>query len=493
MPMFYSKYNLIREKSAKAVLSLARKSSYSDYMHYFGTDGIRAKASELLERKIPYYLGKALSKNNAKIIIARDVRTSSLDIEKMLCSGLLEGSARIWLCGILPTPALAFTALEQRADYAIMITASHNPPEFNGLKLFSRQGKKLSQEEELALDKQLYNLENESCTELAACSCADSLVENELQSELSITPGKQNHRICIVEGADFLYAKHIKELFPRLDGMRVRLDCAHGCYATLAPEIFTALGARVEALNDTRDGDRVNVDCGSTHIQALVAAMQKDEIGFAFDGDGDRVIAVADGRVYDGDGMLLALSALYRLRGKLKKRFIVGTVYTNTKLQRELVYQNIALLRTDVGDKHILDSLYANDCLLGGEKSGHIIMLDKASTGDGLITALSLLEVKKTLGRLPKFNPYPMLELNIYAQNPRLTLDSEDMQKRLTLINKRYPGSGRLIARPSGTEPYLRIAYECFASSYKKIFSDIQRILTEPQKAPLRNDTDKKP
>lgn len=447
-------------------------------MQYFGTDGIRQKADYLLDNQIPFLLGKALSQTNAKIIVARDVRTHSKDIEKQLCKGLLEGAAQIWLAGILPTPALAYTAQTQKADYAVMITASHNAPEFNGLKVFGKNGKKLSKEEELLLDKKLVELKNNpSLPPLTIVDiCADALTEDERLSDLKITISEQNHRIRIVDGAEFLYAKHIKSMFPRFDGMKIRLDCAYGCFATLAPAIFLSLGAIVCAEHNVRDGEKVNVDCGSTHIEKFVARVKKDEIGFAFDGDGDRVIAVVNGKIYDGDAMLLALSTLYRLQGKLKKRFIVGTVLSNTKLQRELAYQNIALVRSDVGDKNVLDCLLAHGCLLGGEKSGHILMLDKENTGDGIVTALSLLEVKRTIGSLPKFTPYPMLELNIRTDNPTETLASSAFQEKITETNSLYSNSGRLIVRPSGTEPYIRVTYECFSSSPTAIFDDIKRI-----------------
>ena len=449
-------------------------------MHYFGTDGIRNKADTLISADIPYFLGKAVSQKGGKVIVARDVRESSKEIEKQLCKGLLEGSAQIWLTGVLPTPALAYTAQSQKADCAIMITASHNPPEFNGLKVFGKGGRKLSNEEECALDEAIFSLMNnptdESTAFLYEDLCADTLTEDEILSDLHITPSVKNHRIRIVDGAEFLYAKHIKSMFPRFDGYKIRLDCAYGCFATLAPAVFMSLGAVVCAEHNFRDGEKVNVGCGSTHIEEFARRVKKDEIGFAFDGDGDRVIAVVNGKIYDGDAMLLALSTLYRLQGKLKKRFIVGTVLSNTKLQRELAYQNVALVRADVGDKNVLDALLAHGCMLGGEKSGHILMLDKENTGDGLVTALSLLEVKRPVGSLPKFTPYPMLELNVYADNPSKNLASGDFQEKINKVNALYAKSGRLIVRPSGTEPYIRITYECFSSSPDAIFDEIKKI-----------------
>ena len=466
-------------------------------MYYFGTDGIRDKASRLLELQLPYLLGKALSERGGKIIVARDVRTHSMDIEKQLCKGLLTGASQIWLTGILPTPALAYIAEREGADYAVMITASHNSPEFNGLKVFGKNGSKLPLADEQTLDNRLHQIasdttenqnrnENQSqrhevseVAEVAADINADTaLTEDELRSSLSIKISKRNHRIRIVDGAEFQYSKHVRYMFPRFDGVKVRLDCANGCFAKLAKGVFEELGVQVQAENDERDGERINVNCGSTHIEELVSKMQKDEIGFAFDGDGDRCIAVVDGKPYDGDAILLALSTLYRIQGKLRKKFVVGTTLTNSRLQRELAFQNTALVRADVGDKYVLDMLRSSSCFLGGEKSGHILMLDRANTGDGLITALTLLEVKKTIGSLPKFIPYPMLEFNVRADNPADYVHSDEFKKKVALAEKDYGKKGRLIVRPSGTEPYIRIAYECFSGDCDPIFDGIKKIFT---------------
>ncbi|MDE7372870.1 MAG: hypothetical protein K2N18_02290 [Clostridia bacterium] len=477
-------------------------------MYYFGTDGIRDKASRLLELQLPYLLGKALSERGGKIIVARDVRTHSIDIEKQLCKGLLTGASQIWLTGILPTPALAYIAEREGADYAVMITASHNSPEFNGLKVFGKNGSKLPLADEQALDNRLHqiatsdneqrkttsaevatdidsssskdanSIQRSEAAEAAEVAADTALTEDELRSKLTIKISKQNHRIRIVDGAEFQYSKHVRYMFPRFDGVKVRLDCANGCFAKLAKGVFEELGVQVQAENDERDGEHVNVNCGSTHIEELVSKVQKDEIGFAFDGDGDRCIAVVDGKPYDGDAILLALSTLYRIQGKLRKKFVVGTTLTNSRLQRELAFQNTALVRADVGDKYVLDMLRSSSCFLGGEKSGHILMLDRANTGDGLITALTLLEVKKTIGSLPKFIPYPMLEFNVRADDPADYAKSDEFKKKVALAEKEYGKKGRLIVRPSGTEPYIRIAYECFTKDCDPIFDGIKKIFT---------------
>ncbi len=453
-------------------------------MRYFGTDGIRDRAQVLLDNNIPYLLGRALSLKGGKILIARDVRAHSLDIEKQLCRGLLEGDAQIWLTGVLPTPALAYTAKMQNADHAVMITASHNPPEFNGLKVFGKGGKKMSLEEETALDNAIYDI----CTNKSTIPdtnetangyqdiAADALTAEEERCELNIALHPKNHRIRIAEGAEFLYCKHVREMFPRFDGVKVRLDCAHGCFAELAANVFLSLGATVCAEHNVRDGNKVNVGCGSTHIESFAAKVKRDEIGFAFDGDGDRVLAVVDGKPYDGDAILLALSTLYRIQGKLRKKFVVGTELTNSRLQRELAFQNTALVRTAVGDKYVLDTLLSQNCLLGGEKSGHILMLDRANTGDGLITALTLLEVKKTIGSLPKYYPYPMLEFNIPTADPKAYVADAQFERKIKTANAKYGKIGRFVIRPSGTEPFVRVCYECFSQDHKRIFEEVRKL-----------------
>jgi len=464
-------------------------------MYYFGTDGIRNRADNLLSNGIPTLLGAALAASGGKVLVARDVRTHSLDIEKSLVKGLVFGDAQIWLTGVLPTPALAYVAEKENADYAVMITASHNPPEFNGLKVFGKGGRKLSPEEETALDNKIYELAKKGFPqqpaelgEQAELSAADILSEDELNSKLTISASRKNHKVRIAAGAEKLYFKHVTDMFARFEGFKVCLDLAHGCYAELAKGIFEDLGISVRAINDTRDGALVNVNCGSTNLDKFVPLVKEDEIGFAFDGDGDRVLAVVDGKPYDGDAILLALSTLYRIQGKLRKKFVVGTKLTNSRLQRELAFQNTALMRADVGDKYVLDALKQSGSLLGGEKSGHILMLDRANTGDGLITALTLLEVKKTIGSLPKFTPYPMLEFNVKHENPKEYESSSEFKALAAKAENLYGKKGRFVIRASGTEPYIRIAYECFSQDYETAFEKIKKLfLTISRQSPAAN------
>ncbi len=523
-----------------------------------------------------FKLGKVLGEKGARVLIARDVRLSSPALEKRLICGLLENeAAEIFTAGILPTPALAYFAKIYRADFAVMITASHNAPDYNGLKIFGKSGKKLSPDAEKQLDEAVHVLfapqaekansaigrqplaaeqsiaapndtaerckigasdnfrfivsesplsssEASLCASNSAISSAcdtaplsanlatyasetsdkfASCVGNQIgqNPEFSTAVSIQSfdaaqlaacddegfssfaeiphaHSVTSIQGADVLYKNEVLRHFPRFDNMKVRLDLANGCYARFAADVFSALGVIVEAENNERDGSKVNVKCGSTNVASFAKRVKRDEIGFAFDGDGDRVLAVVDNKVYDGDAILLAISLLYRLRGKLKNRFVVGTALTNTRLQRELAYHGSALIRADVGDKYVLDAMLAKNCLLGGEKSGHIIMLDKSDTGDGLLTALTLLEVKKTMGSLPVFSAYPMLEFNIPSKSPSTDFLNEDFKSKAARAQEEIEGIGRLIIRPSGTEPYIRVAAEVFSGESANVFKKIKNI-----------------
>lgn len=439
-------------------------------------------------------MGCVLASDGGKIFIGRDVRVHSCEIEKLLCSGLLNGKTEIYVTGVIPTPALAYIAERENADYAVMITASHNAPEYNGLKIFAKGGRKLTAAEESRIDALLDELSLTECIcrdcnalnldEAAADNLCGSCPETDNNARAAfIRNGKSRTgpfspctEIKIYEGAQFLYVKHLKNMFPRFDGVKVRLDCAYGCCAELAQEVFEALGAIVTAEHNVRNGNKVNVDCGAADTRNFVSRVKRDEIGFSFDGDGDRVLAVVNGKLYDGDAILLALSTLYRIQGKLRKKFVIGTVLTNSRLQRELAFQGTALVRADVGDKHILDLLIEKNCLLGGEKSGHVIMLDKANTGDGIITALSLLEVKKTIGNLPKFCPYPMLEFNLHTETPKEDIASKPFKAKIRRASELIENRGRLLVRPSGTEPYIRVAVEVFASHNEELFEKIKSL-----------------
>lgn len=424
------------------------------FMFFFGTDGIRALANSLLNDRIPFCLGAVLSSRAKKIVVARDVRLSSLAIERQLIEGLTLGDCDILLCGELPTPALSYITDIENADYGVMITASHNPPEYNGLKVFERGGGKLSTDKEAEMDEAVFKR----------------------QKTLRLVRGKANGRISVFEGAENFYKRHVVSLFSRLDGLKVALDCARGSMASLAAEAFESAGAIVvNALNNTRDGERVNVKCGATNLDYFLTTVNEDEIGFSFDGDGDRVMGVYKGKILDGDGMLYALATDMQSQDTLKNNAVCGTIMSNGALEKELAFKGITLFRSDVGDKYVMEKMRAVGSVLGGETSGHIIT-PKAPTGDGLITAFSIAEYLKKYKILPLITPYPSLSFNIPSAAPAQEVKKKEFVALIENAKAFLGENGKLIVRPSGTEPVVRITVEChtgdleYAKNIKNLF-----------------------
>ena len=416
-------------------------------MKYFGTDGIRGKSEKVLA--LSYALGVVVGRNNPFVVVGRDTRPSSIDIEKELTRGLLSAGAKVGLAGVLPTPALAHTAKVKGAK-AIMITASHNPPEYNGLKVMGAE--KLDEEEEVALDKALDDeIKNPSYPSGSGC-------------------------VEILSGAGREYKRHIIATFQHLDltalNKKVYIDTAHGCFSYLAKDVLETLGADVVALNNDIDGTKVNVGCGAVHIENFARKIPRDSIGFAFDGDGDRVLSVLDGEVYDGDQMLYNIALHYKASGK-DIGGVVGTIMTGSGIEREFQLKNIPFHRADVGDKHVFDLMKRQNCLLGGEKSGHLILLDRASTGDGLVSLLAFLEVfmAKTV---KKAKEYKTENFGLEVENPRLFYMSQNFQEKLAKTTLKIGEKGRLIVRPSGTENLVRISVEEYLEGvdYAKIIKE---------------------
>ena len=416
-------------------------------MKYFGTDGIRGKSEKVLA--LSYALGVVVGRNNHFVVVGRDTRPSSIDIEKELTKGLLSAGAKVGLAGVLPTPALAHTAKVKGAK-GIMITASHNPPEYNGLKVMGAE--KLDEEEEVALDNAL-----------------DEEIKNP-----SYPSG--SGQVEILSGAGREYKRHIIATFQHLDltalGKKVYIDTAHGCFSYLAKDVLETLGADVVALNNDIDGTKVNVGCGAVHIEYFSRKIPRDSLGFAFDGDGDRVLSVLGGEIYDGDQMLYNIALHYKASGK-DIGGVVGTIMTGSGIEKEFQQKNIPFHRADVGDKHVFDLMKRQNCLLGGEKSGHLILLDRASTGDGLVSLLAFLEVfmAKTV---KKAKEYKTENFGLEVENPRLFYMSQNFQEKLAKTTLKIGEKGRLIVRPSGTENLVRISVEEYLEGvdYAKIIKE---------------------
>jgi phosphoglucosamine mutase len=393
----------------------------------FGTDGVRGIVGEYITTDLVERLGKAsaLWSGRGRVFIGRDTRASGEDLEEAFARGVASAGGVAVLAGVVPTPAVALL----RLDLGVVISASHNPPEYNGVKFFDRDGRKLS-----------------------------DAVEEEIEALLDAgAPG--GGEIDRVGVAVDSYLEHVLERFGSdLSGMRIAVDCANGAYSGIAPRAFEQLGAAVTAICDAPDGNNINVGCGATdlaQLQRLVASGDFD-LGVAFDGDGDRMLAVdATGEIVDGD-QIVALLALH-----LGVDLVAVTTMANLGFHRLMEERGIRVVTTDVGDRYVLEALYREGGMLGGEQSGHIIVLREHVTGDGLAAALLLCEAVRgtTLAEAASvMTRYPQVKKNLPRAGrgplPQSLLDAVDR------VNAQLDGDGRVLVRPSGTEPVVRVLAE---------------------------------
>ena len=422
---------------------------------YFGTDGIRARSnSEKLNGLTLMKLGMALGQyfktgdHRHRVVIGKDTRLSGYMIEQAVTSGLLSMGMDVFLFGPIPTPAVAMLTKSMRADLGIMITASHNKFEDNGLKIFDKDGNKLSDETELKIE------------ELMNSSLEKSLINSE-----SIGRAKR------LEDANARYVEYLKNTFPksqRLDGLKIVMDCANGASYISAPLILWELGAEVIEIGNSPDGFNINENCGSTDTRLLSERVieEKADIGIALDGDGDRIIiSDENGHIVDGDQILGLLSLDLKNRGQLLQNKVVGTSMTNKGLEKKFNDHGIELVRTDVGDRYVKERMIQENINIGGEQSGHIIMRDFTNTGDGMVVALQILSVlksnKKNVSDLMKFfEPIPQKLINVKVDS-RDILENEKTNNFFSQIEEKVADQGRIIVRMSGTEPLLRVMVEC--------------------------------
>lgn len=427
---------------------------------YFGTDGIRGTANRFpMTADIAQRLGMAAGHyfnrgdHRHRVVIAKDTRLSGYMIENALTSGFLSVGMDVLLVGPMPTPAVAFLARAMRADLGVMISASHNLFEDNGLKLFGPDGYKLSDEAELEIESHM-----------------DDDMEKLFVSSNKVGRAKR------LDDAPGRYIEFVKSTFPkhlRLDGMKIVIDCANGAGYVVGPIILYELGAEVVPMAVQPNGFNINRECGSTYPKSLAAqvVMEKADLGIALDGDADRLIIVDEqGKVVDGD-QLMALIAMHCHKNKaLKGNAIAATVMSNLGLERFLASKKIKLHRTKVGDRYVMEAMKKYGLNVGGEPSGHIILGDHATTGDALVAALQVLAALLEDGRPASvatrmFKPVPQVLKNVKTSPQALQRDS--VNKAIRDIEKRLKGSGRIVVRPSGTEPLVRIMIE--GSDTKKI------------------------
>lgn len=418
----------------------------------FGTDGVRGIANEELSPELAFELGKAgayiLTEEGrrSKILIGRDTRISGDMLESALVAGICSLGVDVLLVGIISTPAIAYLTKELGADAGIVISASHNPVEDNGIKFFGRDGYKLSDEKEMAIERLIYN-----------------------PLDYPHPVGGKIGRVYQVENGEDLYIAHAKNTIKcDLQGLKIVVDGANGAASYLAPQIFKELGAQVIAINCHPDGVNINLDCGSTHPQKLQQAVldHKADLGLAHDGDADRVIAVDEnGNLVDGDHIMTICCLHLWEKEQLKNQTLVVTVMTNLGLRLALAKTEVKIVETKVGDRYVLEGMKEHDAILGGEQSGHIIFLEHNTTGDGIITALQLLAVVKekgkTLGQLAsQMKRLPQLLVNVRVKDKNKVMEIQEVQEAIREAEERLEGRGRVLIRPSGTEPLVRVMVE---------------------------------
>lgn len=423
----------------------------------FGTDGIRGRVNRHpMTVELAVNLGRAVASyfrkpgHRARIIIGRDTRLSGDMLECALAAGICSMGGTAITTGIMPTAGIAYLASSMRVDAGIVISASHNPYYDNGFKIFSRDGFKLPDETEEQIEKMLIDTERLS----------DGLPE-----------AGDVGRIQVMNDAAGRYVVFLKNTFPRhlsLEGMKIVIDCANGACYQIAPATFSELGAEVTTIHDRPDGSNINVDCGSQHPESLVREVisRGANVGFAFDGDGDRVIAVDEtGAILTGDHIMAICARWLKETNRLRNNLVVRTVMSNLGLSLALDELGIGYITSDVGDRYVLEAMLKNDAVLGGEDSGHIIFLDLHTSGDGLLTALQLLAAMKTYN-LPLsacaswMKVYPQVLINVEVREKRDLKTIPELAEIVKKVEDDLGKNGRVLVRYSGTQNLCRVMVE---------------------------------
>ena len=420
----------------------------------FGTDGVRGTANTApmtaeMALKIGAAVGRYFRRDAGgvhRVVIGKDTRLSGYMFENALTAGLTSTGMNVLLLGPVPTPAVGLMVRSMRADLGVMISASHNPATDNGIKFFGPDGFKLSDEAEIEIE---------------------ALIDAGVQPARAVNIGRARR----VDDARFRYSERVKSSLPRgllLDGLKVVIDCANGAAYRAAPEILWELGAQVIPLGTEPDGHNINLDCGSTKPDAAADAVlaQTADVGICLDGDADRVILIDEaGKVADGDQLMALLASRMAAEGTLRGGALVATVMSNLGLERHLQGLGLKLERTAVGDRYVVERMREGDFNLGGEQSGHIVMTDHSTTGDGLMAGLHFLAEMVRSGRpasalARQFEPVPQLLRNVRYAAGQQPLDLPSVQSAIAGAEAALTGKGRLLIRKSGTEPLIRVMAE---------------------------------
>ncbi len=426
---------------------------------YFGTDGIRARVgSELMSPefvvKLGYAAGRAFKENwkktkNPVVLIGKDTRISGYMLESALETGFSAAGVDVAMLGPIPTPAVAYLTRTFHACAGVVVSASHNPYYDNGIKFFSARGRKLDDALEASIEKYL----------------------NEYKDKpIDIVKSKHIGKAKRINDALGRYIEHCKSSVParlELSGLKIVVDCANGAGYKVAPEVFKELGATVHVIHNEPDGENINKKCGSTDVRSLSKKVikKKADLGVAFDGDGDRLTIVdAQGKEIDGDAVMYLITLGLIHKGQ-KPQGVVGTVMTNMGTIASLKSLGVEFQAANVGDRHVMEKLQEYGWSLGGESSGHIICLDKSTTGDGIVAALQVLKTLKMTGKtlnelLADYQLYPMKMINVEVADKNKVMQDKVLLGSIQLANKELEGQGRLLIRASGTEPKVRVMVE---------------------------------
>lgn len=428
---------------------------------YFGTDGIRRIANTELSPELVYKVAKAgayvLSKHkegSPTILIGRDTRISGTLIESAMVAGFLSYGANVKLLGVIPTPGVAYLTRKLNADASVVISASHNTFEFNGIKYFSNKGMKIPDSLEEEIEEVM---ESGKLDELTA-------VNEKI--------GVSEYALDLIDEYVYFFRKNFDDEIAQVltDDFVVGLDTANGATYQVAEKIFKALGIKYKIINNNPDGININDGCGSTHLEGLkkFVVENKLSLGVAFDGDGDRCLAVDEnGNEIDGDMIMAIVAHSLIKKDKLSKNTIVATVMSNLGLNKYTEKNNLNLIQTKVGDRYVLEEMIKSGYNLGGEQSGHVIMLDYNPTGDGILTSLmlikSILEERKTASEMAsiiKLYPQVLINAKVNSDKKYDYEEDEDIKKAIESLEKEFAGNGRVLIRPSGTEPLVRVMIE---------------------------------
>ena len=439
---------------------------------YFGTDGIRGIAGESLTADLSFKVGKALGKlltekkEHPKVIIGRDTRISCDMIEQALTAGLTSTGVNVMTVGTIPTPAIAYLTKTIETDSGIMISASHNPYQDNGIKIFGPDGFKLTDDQELEIEHLIDNtdeIKNASFEKIGKLYSGNELTQK--------------------------YVQHIKQsISGDLSGIKIALDCANGATTGVAPFIFGDLEADIETIGCKPNGININDNVGSTKIDTIANFVKENnvDVGFAFDGDGDRVLAVdSKGNIVDGDKIMFILAKHLKEQGELKDNMVVSTVMSNIGFYKAIEENGLQSVKTAVGDRYVVEEMRKNNYSLGGEQSGHIVLMNYATTGDGILTAVKLADIIKTSGKsleelASEVNIYPQKLVNIKVVDKKVAMEDSEVLAECENVEKELEGNGRILLRASGTENLIRVMVEASSDELTdKYCEQVARIVRE--------------